>query len=59
MEGCTPKDDVPGGYLTVLDPQGSSRPDIPTRPETAAACAAGVVTVTAGRDGSRCRYHGN
>ena len=39
---------------TEPDPQGSSRVDIKTHPYTAVACAAGVVTVTAGRHSSRC-----
>ena len=44
---------------TAPDPQGSGRVDILTHPYTTIACATGVVTGTAGRDSSRCRYHGN
>ena len=40
---------------TAADPQGSSRVDILTLPDTTAACAAGVLTVTAGGDSSHCR----
>ena len=43
-----------------LNPRDQSgRVDILTRPYTTAACAAGVVTGTAGRDSSRCRYNEN
>ena len=47
-EGCL------SGWLisTAPDPQGPSRVDILTHPYTTAACAAGVVTATAGRDSS-------
>ena len=54
---------LPGGMTfraaisTTLDPQGSSRVDILPHLYTTAACAAGNVTVTIDRDGSRCRSH--
>ena len=35
---------------TETDPQGTGRVDIHTQPYTTAACAAGVVTKTTGRD---------
>ena len=41
------------------DPQGSSRVDMLTHLYTTAACAVVVVTVTAGRDSSRCHCHGS
>ena len=43
---------------TAPDRRGSGRVDISTRihPYATAACAAGVVTGTADRDSSRCRY---
>ena len=44
---------------TAPDPQGTGRVDILTHPYTTIAYAAGVVvTGTAGRDSSRCRYSG-
>ena len=42
-----------------LDPDGSNRVVILTYRYATAACAVGVVTVTAGVDGSRYRDHGN
>ena len=44
---------------TAPDPQGSSRVNMPTHPYTTAACAAGAVTGTAGKDSWRYRYRGN
>ena len=60
----TGNEDVPDSYdthdtSTAPHPQGSGRVDILTYPYTTAACAAGVVTVTASRGSSRWRYHGN
>ena len=46
-------------FSTAPDPQRSGRVDILTHPYTTAACAAGVVTVTVGRDSLRCRCRGN
>ena len=42
-----------------LDPDGSNQVFILTHSYETAACAFGVVTVTAGVDRSRYRYHGN
>ena len=44
---------------TAPETQGSGRVDKLTHPCTPAACAAGVVTGTAGRDSSRYRSLGN
>ena len=48
-----------GGYLHRTWPSGSGRVDLLTHPHTTVACAARVVTGTAGRDSSRYRYRGN
>ena len=49
--------------FSAPDPEGSGWVDMLTHPHrkpdcAAAACAAGVATVTAGKDSSRCPYHG-